>query len=117
MKRIAIETSPETAIKLVKAFPGKRLYVPFEIDEAHEISQVIGLEQAQKLCDFFGGWYGELPTGVGVRNAIRDKTIIDDYYNNGASTIELGRKHSLSPRQIMRIVKGKNTDDNEESNE
>ena len=113
LKLIAQATSAEAAAKLVETFPGKRIYIPIEIDESHELSRTIGIEQAERLSNRYGGFYVELPTGVAMRNFTRDKQIVDEYYNQGRSTLELGRKYSLSPRQIMRIVKGQG--DTEES--
>jgi DNA-binding transcriptional regulator LsrR (DeoR family) len=59
--RIREVAGDEAATALVKAFGGRKLYVPLTTNEDHAISRKIGIEASAALSRRFGGDYIDVP--------------------------------------------------------
>ncbi|MFZ6655643.1 Mor transcription activator family protein [Undibacterium sp. TJN19] len=71
------------------------------------LAEVVGMSNAQRLCQHFGGERLYIPNLAKQFRDGRNRNIVAKY-NNGTTVRELMREHGLSDRQVWNILK--NTD-------
>ncbi|MBF0449226.1 MAG: DNA-binding protein [Candidatus Magnetomorum sp.] len=74
-------------------------------DDIKTIADIIGYENAYKLCKYFGGGCIYIVQLKTIDRYLRNEKIRQAF--NGANISELSFKHGISKKQIYRIVKGK----------
>lgn len=82
--------------------------IPIEIEQLpeslKEIAQVIGVENAIKLSREFKGVHLYIP-GIGrLERKTRNGQIRSDYDQGNVTVKQLARRHSLSQRQVEKIL-------------
>jgi hypothetical protein len=68
------------------------------------LAEVVGMDNAQRLCKHFGGDRIYIPRCDALDLARRNRNIVTAY-NNGVSVWQLASDHVLSDRQIWTILK------------
>ncbi len=94
--------------ELVRAYSGRRLYVPAHIRQDHPLSLRLGHGHAILLAQAFGRDYIDVPTRH-ARDISKRNAAIRDEYAAGATQISLADFYRLSVRQIRNIIKGGDT--------
>lgn len=95
------------ALRLIRHFGGRRLYVPLRIADRHPIRLSLGNVIADKLEIEYGGlWIDPVPRDDVALRDDRDDEILRQI-KAGDSAQEVARRFGLSPRSIQRIVKSK----------
>jgi len=89
--------------RLLRAFGGRRLYIPSTLDDEHPITWVVGRTHAQTLTSQFGGERLDLPDEQSIVLDLRNQRIAAEY-RRGHSVRQLARTYSLSPRGIRKIL-------------
>lgn len=79
-------------------FGGSRLYVPHSIGEHHPIAVSIGLDDAKKISDVYGG----LTIDISPRAGLRVKII--RAYQNGTPKARIGKVLGISRRYVYMII-------------
>jgi len=90
--------------ELVRAYHGRRLYVPGTISEDHPLALRLGHGQAILLAQAFGGEYIEVPKRLAPDIQERNRAIRAGYAA-GATQTALAELYGLSRRQIINITR------------
>jgi Mor family transcriptional regulator len=92
------------AIKLMAAYPGRRLFVPARgFPQGHPLRETLTEEELINLSKKLSSVVFTVPTGRKALQAARDRVIHDDR-RAGLSLDQLCSKHKLSLRRITAIV-------------
>ena len=108
LHEIAEIVGPEQAIKLGQSMGGARVYFPAKAAKDHPLTLVLGIDDAQKLCDHYTGDTMHLPSKTQFKQ-IRNDLIRNEYYKlNGVKGFcradFLAIKYGLSRRNILYII-------------
>lgn len=104
LKDIAEMIGLGVAVKLMAAYPGRRLFVPARgFPAAHPLRETLSEEELASLSKNLGSMVLTVPTGRKALQAARDRAIHDDR-RAGLSLDQLCAKHGLSLRRITEIV-------------
>lgn len=112
LAQIAEATSLKTALQLVVAWGGTRVYVPRRPAFDSELSKVVGLRAARAIARLYGGERLEVPnlargTGRYADELRRTKRLV----NEGLNTGEIARKLKITRRAVFYRRKAIVTDD------
>jgi Mor family transcriptional regulator len=90
----------EAAVKLVKEYGGRKLYVPINSCEGHSIAQLIGVQPAAALSRRFGGERIDVPFRAMRRN---DIFILA---KAGVKSTEIARRLGCSRQWVDKVLNG-----------
>jgi hypothetical protein len=92
-----------TALRLAKAFGGRRLYVPecSHVDEGHPIARAIGLEAARKVAEEWRSLEIAVPRCAAQLRSERDRALRADRAHLSISKV--AEKYALCERNVLRI--------------
>lgn len=77
-----------------------------DIPQQHrDIAEFMGINNYIKFCDEFGGINLYFPTKKTLLNSIRNKEIIELYYEQGKDIKYLSKKYKLTNNYIRQIIK------------
>ncbi|MBF0399941.1 MAG: hypothetical protein HQL90_04165 [Magnetococcales bacterium] len=88
---------------LIDKLGGTRLYFPKTVSPEHRISLAVGVDNAKKLCDVFGGTCIALPMESMESKRKRNSEIIKEF-DSGRDLQYLARKYWMTSRQILTIL-------------
>lgn len=91
----------DCTIRLLRARGGQRVHVP--VSTSRSLSSIVGGENAQRMCERFGGQELDLPKYDKVAQRLRDEAIRaerDDHSLN-----QLAATYNLTRRHIQNIVR------------
>lgn len=104
--RIEEVTSKQTATRFAEIVAGLAVYIPNRVDSEHWISEAVGQEDAQKICDLITDGFAltmDFPLGENSTSA-RQRTAAADLINEGdLSANEIAASINLSRRTVQRI--------------
>ena len=94
----------ENALNLIDAFGGTKVFIPrrHALNVHSELAQVIGLSRLQLLADQMGNSTIEIPIGLPITIAMRNKEIRRQHET--LSKEKLARKFGITLRSIRAIV-------------
>lgn len=101
LQPIASEIGVGTAIALTTHFGGSRLYVPLKWRETLDLN-VLGVEEAQKLCQMFGPERIDIPKMPWTVAALR--RFVAQMRSEGGSNGEIARQIGVSWRTVTRLA-------------
>lgn len=86
---------------------------PALTDDQQELADLIGMDNYQKLVDYYGGTSIYIQKKDSITRTIRDKKIYAEF--NGSNYRYLARKHKLSEQQTREIIKQQMNNYNEQN--
>lgn len=103
-------TDYRTAMTLVQHFGGTDYTFPplKTIRESHELAQMIGFNNLQKLCRFWGGEAIYIPKPDRYLGLLRNKRIEQDLLELGAdkqAQLKIAKTHNVTTRWVRYIKK------------
>ncbi len=88
---------------IVQQFGGVRLYVPISIPSGHILINLVGIQNAEKLADRFGGQeHFDIPKAEAALRQVRDHEIKQHWPQ--LSQRELALKYRLTERRVREIL-------------
>ena len=90
-------------LAVVKAYGGTRLFVPKRMGTQHHLANLLGLEQARRLSNHFGGENLTIPRMATAMRTQRNREIVRRY-DAGESVRVLAQAYHLTDRQIYTIL-------------
>ncbi|MBU2714361.1 hypothetical protein [Zooshikella harenae] len=99
----------DAAIRLGQHLGGTRLYIPHQMTDSHALVALLGLEQAQKLSNYYQGEHIELPSKQ-LFKQIQNEMMRRDYetLKSGGSCSRsdwLAIKYGVCRRQALNILR------------
>lgn len=88
-------------IELIRAWGGRRLWVPKEMPADHPIALAIGSTAAGQLSYYYGGTMLELPAERNHLIRVRNDCILRDLKADGTRTVAI--RYGLTPRHVRYI--------------
>ena len=93
-----------TTQKLMTEYGGRRIYVPSRPPMAqHRLSRLLGLEQARRLSEFYGGDEIVFSLGTATKRRLRNAEIIRRF-DAGETVSELALAYELTTRMLYSIL-------------
>lgn len=92
-----------SALKLVEAYGGVRLYVPKHVDETHSLSKLIGHSQAEKLVQVYAGDWIVMPRCEVILRKKRNAELFK-MRAQGASARDLALAFALTERYVWSLL-------------
>ena len=95
----------QAAIRLVRAKGGRDFSLPqtSELHDLHWLVVIVGLDNADVLCDYFRGASLKLPIEVNALIQLRNEAIVVDF-NRGVSISELARNYQVDRKLIQNTL-------------
>ena len=84
-------------VPFAERFGGTRLYVPFKLDDEHEVTQAIGREAADALCKRFAPSTIRIPL-------FRDQRIMA-LHAKGASAAQIATRFAMTENGVVKALK------------
>ena len=98
---LARQTNPSTALALVAAKGGQRVYIPRTIPaKDHWLIQVLGCEGASAMISLRGGEMVEIPTARATKST---KVSILESIEKGHSSNQIAADHRVTHRYVKRL--------------
>lgn len=91
-------TCDDAVAKLSMDFGGKRLYIPHKCGDHSPMAASIGIAQAKKICETYGGLYWSVPVNAGKRRRI------NNLHKEGHSAPNIARKLFCSERYVHKVL-------------
>lgn len=91
------------AIELLRAWGGRRIKVPADLDQDHPLAFVVGLEAAQKMAHHYGHINLDLPAERNFLIDLRNAAILSAF-QAGSSISALASMYGVSRRQVNSIL-------------
>lgn len=91
------------AIELLRAWGGRRIKVPADLDQDHPLAFTVGLESARRLAAHYGGTDVDLPAERNFLIDLRNAAILKDF-QGGRSISALAGVYGVSRRQVNSIL-------------
>ena len=114
LQEIADVAGLAAALQLAAARGGETVYIPGHVDGKHWLSQIVGLEAACKICDYYrirnGGLALLIPMGNKKHSIYQALCALDEGY----STREIVRKYGLHERTVYRLRARKRSHNNQQ---
>ena len=76
-------------------------------DEDREIAELIGIENYERLIEWYGGTNIYIPASSTTKRGELSEMLKRQY--NGNNAAELGKKYKLSKRTVIRMIMKKST--------
>ena len=102
LDHVAALIGADAARRLARAFPGRRMYVPRQVQIGHPLADAIGADLAAKLADRYGGCRIDIPLGPAAASA-RNAEAIRAMAAEGRSTGAIAAMLGVSRRTVQRI--------------
>jgi hypothetical protein len=99
LKDMTAVLSAYEIIGLIHHFAGTTLHVPLTIKQGSALAEALGMDTAQRLCEFCGGEAITVPTGRKIQHIIRTKKI-KELRSCGESIDALARRFQVTSRAI-----------------
>lgn len=90
-------------IELLRAWGGRCVYVPAELDQDHPLAFTVGLESARKLADHYGNTKVDLPAERNFLIDLRNESILQEF-TRGRTISWLASTYGVSRRQVNVIL-------------
>ncbi|MCG5530952.1 hypothetical protein LRD18_08710 [Halorhodospira halochloris] len=90
-------------VRLLRAYGGRRLYIPVTIAPDHPIAAAIGYRACEPLAQRWGGKRLDIPADQTAILNMRNRLIVDQYLG-GEPVRSLARRYGLSPRMIRKVL-------------
>lgn len=94
----------DKASQLTFYLGGKRVYIPYKLSKHHPIAVSIGMDDALKICNAWGGQVYNVPFEKAKSLKAQQKQ------DQGKSAEQIAREMNISRRHVFRLLKQKNTD-------
>lgn len=104
LRRMAEQCGMDTVTALVNVFGGGHLCVPKTLSPGHRLLTALDPDAAQALVRCYGGETVIIPKGDHTRRAERNQAIRQDRAA-GAKVLDIARRHGLTERRILDILK------------
>lgn len=91
------------AIELLRAWGGRRIKVPEDLDQDHPLAFVVGLEAAKKLAHYYGHVDLDLPAERNFLIDLRNAAILKEF-KEGSKIRTLASVYGVSRRQVSSIL-------------
>lgn len=95
----------QPTVRLIRAYGGRRLYIPRKADPEHPLSLTVGHAAATHLADLYPGERLELPDEQSSILDLRNRRIVAEH-RRGRDVRALARDYGLSARMIRKILDG-----------
>ena len=92
-------------MKLVEQYGGTRIFIPSRVRAQHKLANLLGLEQARRLCHHFGGETLCIARSARAKLQERNREIVRRY-DAGEAVRSLAIAYQLTERQIYTILSG-----------
>lgn len=102
-------TSDVAGEQLSYDFGGRRIYIPHKVGVHHPIAVSIGLEEAKKICDAWGGLDFDVPMSMRKRKAAFELK------KSGHSVSQIAEKLTCTERTVYNLLR-KNTEQTNQLN-
>jgi hypothetical protein len=99
---IASYCGKNTAIVLLKNYPGSHIRVPKYPTSDHKLAALLGIIDFTRLCEKFGKETIQIPRAADAIRAVRNQKILHDF-KMGVMQSDLAIKYELTERQIIHI--------------
>lgn len=93
----------DDTMKLVENYGGTRIFVPHRMGAQHKLATLLGLEQARKLSNVFGGEALTIAQCSKLFKYKRNEEIRKKY-DEGVSITVMVREYGITERQIYAII-------------
>lgn len=95
----------QAAIRLVRAKGGRDIKFPLEqeLHDLHWLVVIVGLDNAQKLCNYFLGASLKLPIEVNALLQLRNQAIAADY-KNGDSVSHIASVYQIDRKLVQKVL-------------
>lgn len=103
--QIADAVSIEAAMKVARAHGGTMAYVPAKVEAGHWLAELLGLEDARKVCAALGPASVLVPMGPNASTARRWRTI-QALIDAGVSKRQIARRMGVHIRTVQRHRQG-----------
>jgi len=105
LKDVVNLIGPQAAIRLVRAKGGRDVSLPYqnELHDMHWLVVIVGLDNAQKLCNYFLGASLKLPIEVNALLQLRNEAIAEDY-GNGMSVSQIADKYQIDRKLVQKVL-------------
>lgn len=90
--------------KMVAQYGGRRIWIPREMKEGHDLAILLGSDQAGRLCRRFGGQSVFVPVAT-IRRRHRNRAIVSGY-DSGLKAGDLAVRFKVTERQVYQILGG-----------
>ncbi len=102
LAELARDTNGATALSLVDAKGGQRVYIPKTIpSKKHWLVQVLGREGADAMITLYGGEMVEIPTARALKSV--KASIIESLEKGRSSNNQIAADHAVSNRYVRRL--------------
>lgn len=91
------------AVRLCKAYGGRLVYVPRQLNETHPLALSLGTRAAHELSRRFGGERIAIPPESAALVEMRNSLIVNDY-QGGLSISRLSRSYGISRKWVAAII-------------
>lgn len=103
-REIAEHLGLDVATKLIREYGGTRIWIPKNLTHDHELINLLGLQKAQQLCEFYAGEYLSIDKCDDAIKAIRNQDIARRM-EGGETAKQCARRYGLTERQIWNIYR------------
>ena len=95
----------QAAIRLVRAKGGRDFSLPqaSELHDLHWLVVIVGMSNAEALCDYFRGASLKLPIEVNALLQLRNEAIAADY-KNGDSVSHIANVYQIDRKLVQKIL-------------
>ncbi|MFP4137461.1 MAG: Mor transcription activator family protein [Halomonas sp.] len=90
-------------VRLMRAYGGRRLYIPVAIPEEHPLAAVLGYRACRPLSERWGGERITIPDDQTALLDLRNRKIAEQY-RAGEPIRSLARRYGLSPRMVRKVL-------------
>lgn len=103
MLRLPFPTPDDACLKFIRAYAGRRLYVPRKLHPLHRLCELLGEASAAQLVKARGGEYLAIPRAETWWRARRND-MLRSSYDGGLSQETVANRYHLSRRHVQRIL-------------
>lgn len=95
----------QAAIRLVRAKGGRDIALPqaAELHDLHWLVVIVGMSNAESLCNYFRGASLKLPIEVNALLQLRNEAIAEDY-RNGDSVSHIASVYQIDRKLVQKVL-------------
>ncbi len=97
-------TPDDACLKLVRAYGGRRLYVPRKLNPRHRLCELLGEDNAAQLIKARGGEYLSIPLAMAFKRTQRNALFRSAHDDDGLSQETIANRYRMSRRHVQRIL-------------
>ncbi|MBK5937162.1 Mor transcription activator family protein [Halorhodospira halophila] len=90
-------------VRLLRAYGGRRVYIPVNIAPDHPLAAAIGYRACEPLAQRWGGERLDIPDDQTAILDLRNRQIVAQY-TGGEPIRSLARRYGLSPRMVRKVL-------------